>query len=64
MKPLLSIFLCAVAVAVASAQIRPSLKVGDIAPDFGLPNGDGKLVKLSDYTARGPVVIIFYRGFW
>jgi peroxiredoxin len=46
------------------AQIRPSLKVGDIAPEFGLPNGEGKLVKLSEFTARGPVVVIFYRGYW
>jgi hypothetical protein len=41
-----------------------SLKVGDKAPDFALPNGDGKLVVLSEYTQRSPVVLIFYRGFW
>jgi hypothetical protein len=41
-----------------------ALKVGDKAPDFGLPNGDGKLVLLSEYTSRSPVVLIFYRGFW
>lgn len=41
-----------------------SLKVGAKAPDFALPNGDGKLVVLSDYTQRTPVVLIFYRGFW
>jgi hypothetical protein len=41
-----------------------ALKVGDKAPDFALPNGDGKLVMLSEYTARMPVVIVFYRGFW
>ena len=40
------------------------LKLGDKAPDFGLPNGDGKLVVLSEYTQRSPVVLIFYRGFW
>jgi hypothetical protein len=41
-----------------------TLKVGDKAPDFGLPNGDGKLVILSEYTQRSPVVLVFYRGFW
>jgi hypothetical protein len=41
-----------------------TLKVGGKAPDFALPNGDGKLVVLSEYTQRSPVVLIFYRGFW
>ena len=40
------------------------LKVGDKAPDFGLPNGDGKLVLLSEYTSRSPVLLVFYRGYW
>ena len=41
-----------------------SLKLGVKAPDFALPNGDGKLVALSEYTQRSPVVLVFYRGFW
>jgi peroxiredoxin len=41
-----------------------SLKLGAKAPDFALPNGDGKLVVLSEYTQRSPVVLVFYRGFW
>jgi AhpC/TSA family len=40
------------------------LKLGDKAPDFALPNGDGKVVVLSEYTQRSPVVLVFYRGFW
>jgi peroxiredoxin len=49
----------------ASAQTeKVVLKVGDKAPNFALPNGDGKTVSLSDYTSRSPVVVVFYRGFW
>ena len=33
-----------------------ALKVGDQAPDFELLNAAGKKVKLSELTARGPVV--------
>jgi hypothetical protein len=54
-----------IACADAAAQApRTTLKVGDKAPDFALPNGDGKLVLLSEYTTRSPVVLVFYRGFW
>ncbi len=41
-----------------------TLKLGDKAPDFALPNGDGKLVILSEQTQRSPVVLVFYRGYW
>jgi peroxiredoxin len=52
-------------IATATAQApRTALKVGDKAPDFSLPNGDGKEVKLSDLTSRSPVLLIFYRGYW
>jgi len=33
------------------------VKIGDVAPDFQLPNQDGELIKLSDL--RGQKVIIF-----
>lgn len=59
----LALALMAVAAAPQQAP-RSHLKVGDKAPDFALPNGDGKLVVLSEYTARSPVLVIFYRGFW
>lgn len=53
------------AAAVAMAQASSStLKLGDKAPDFSLPNGDGKIVSLSEYLGRGPLVLVFYRGFW
>ena len=34
-----------------------ALQVGDKAPEFTLPSADGKQVKLSDLTAKGPVLI-------
>jgi thioredoxin-dependent peroxiredoxin len=34
-----------------------ALSVGDKAPDFTLNGTDGKPVKLSDLTAKGPIVI-------
>ena len=36
------------------------LKVGDIAPDFSLPDHDGKAVRLKDLLAKGPVLLYFY----
>ncbi len=41
-----------------------ALKVGDIAPDFQLPNPVGDSVSLSDLLKNGPVVLTFYRGGW
>lgn len=48
----------------SDAAKSATLKLGDRAPDFALPNGDGKLVILSEYTQRSPVVLVFYRGYW
>jgi peroxiredoxin len=40
------------------------LGVGDKAPDFDLPaaDHDGR-VSLAEYRARGPVLLLFLRGF-
>jgi len=61
---LISLVLLVASMTTYGQVTRAPLKLGDKAPDFALPNGDGKVVKLSDYTARGPVVLIFYRGYW
>ena len=39
-------------------------KVGQRAPDFTLPDANGKPVSLSGLLARGPVVLSFFRGRW
>ncbi len=36
------------------------VKVGDQAPDFVLPDRTGKLVRLSEFRGRKPVVLYFY----
>lgn len=48
----------------ASGLADQALTVGDIAPDFILPDATGKSVRLSDLLKQGPVVINFYRGEW
>lgn len=37
-----------------------TLKVGDKAPDFTLPDTDGKPVTLSKALEGGPVILAFY----
>jgi peroxiredoxin Q/BCP len=36
------------------------MRVGDVAPDFELPDDSGGILKLSDRLAKGPVVLFFY----
>ncbi len=38
----------------------PKLAEGMAAPDFTLPSDDGRIVKLSDYKGKQPVVLYFY----
>jgi len=39
------------------AGVASALEVGQKAPDFTLNGTDGKPVKLSDLTAKGPIVL-------
>lgn len=49
---------------VRSGIAGQSLKPGDQAPDFELPNAVGRMVRLSALLAGGAVVVTFYRGGW
>ena len=41
-----------------------ALKVGDAAPRLTLPDQDGRLVDSQELLAKGPLVLVFYRGMW
>jgi peroxiredoxin len=43
---------------------KNAIKIGKKAPDFKLPNVDGKIVTLSELLADGAVILSFYRGSW
>ena len=49
---------------IASGLADRSIKQGEKAPDFVLPNVNGENVQLSHLLTQGPVVLIFYRGGW
>ena len=41
-----------------------ALKVGDVAPDFLLPDADGRLHSSEELRRNGPLVLSFFRGGW
>lgn len=45
------------------AAVAPGLEVGTTAPDFELPDADGRPVRLSDLRGK-PVVLVFYPLDW
>ncbi|MEO6070533.1 MAG: peroxiredoxin-like family protein [Chitinophagaceae bacterium] len=47
------------------AQDKPEgLFINSKAPDFKGKDQNGKEISLKDLRKKGPVVIVFYRGFW
>ena len=61
---LLRSIVTAVLVSLAWVGVASALDVGDKAPEFTLTGTDGKPVKLSELTAKGPVVIYtFFAAF-
>jgi len=47
-----------------ASGVAPGLAIGDLAPNFTLPDALGRPVTLSDQLETGPVVLTFYRGEW
>ena len=54
---LVAVTLLALLAALTVPVPASALQVGDKAPDFTLPGPEGKPVKLSELTAKGPVVL-------
>ena len=49
---------------IRSAGEAVGLEIGDVAPDFVLPDALGRPTALRTALERGPVVLTFYRGEW
>ncbi len=49
---------------VASRLSEQSLKTGDLAPPFSLPDDRGVIQKSETLLSDGPLIISFYRGGW
>lgn len=47
-----------------SGQAERAIHQGQAAPDFTLPDAKGRVVRLSELLAKGPVILTFYRGGW
>lgn len=44
--------------------VAPGLEVGSTAPDFELPNAEGRNIRLYSLLHKGPVILSFFRGEW
>ncbi|MEG3638471.1 peroxiredoxin-like family protein [Magnetococcus sp. PR-3] len=49
---------------VQSGLDQNCLKVGEVAPEFVLPDVKGKMVELAYLLKQGPLILNFYRGGW
>jgi len=45
-------------------EAHTTLRVGEQAPDFNLPDAGGQAVSLAEHRGKKPVVLVFYRGYW
>jgi peroxiredoxin len=58
------LFQAGIQAAINEGVLDRAKNVGDTAPDFTLQNALGQDVSLSEYLAKGPVVLTWYRGGW
>ena len=45
-------------------EVAPGLGVGDAFPPFRLPDSSGNPVDSADLLARGPLLLVLFRGHW
>jgi hypothetical protein len=65
-RSLLIVAICtmlAAGTAFGQAREKP-VAVGEMAPDFVLPDQNGQKRSLSAERGKRPVVLVFYRGHW
>ncbi len=48
----------------ANAANAAAPEVGEVFPDFILPDSHGRLWRLAEALEEGPVVLAFHRGYW
>lgn len=48
----------------SSGLVERACRAGQYAPDFALPDTQGRPVRLSRRLRSGPVILTFYRGSW
>jgi peroxiredoxin len=48
----------------ASFVLEEAIRIDDQAPDFTLPDAQGRATALSELLRPGPAVVTFYRGGW
>lgn len=49
---------------VQSGIADKAIKVGEVLPEFVLPDEQGNIVNSQDFLVKGPLVVSFYRGIW
>ncbi len=57
-------FLVSIFVLMRLPEPATAMANGQLTPDFTLTNQDGHSVSLGNYRSHGPVLLVFYRGFW
>jgi peroxiredoxin len=55
---------CILTLTLYSQETPAGLTVGQAAPAFSGKDQQGKTVVLKDQLKKGPVVLVFYRGYW
>lgn len=55
-----TVALLAAVVLLSGLMAEAALKPGDTAPDFALPDQNGRIVRLSDFRGKRTVVLAFY----